>query len=143
MRVSLLMAGMAFLAASAGGAHADIVLPPDEVAVPVGSCWVTSAYFENSTVTRFCFVSEATATYEGRVSDSPDLLCRGKATVSLEAGRLTIVERDGGCNIAESTWTAETMACNWNADLVGSGGPLGCTVDEPNFGRAKLTLSRD
>ena len=45
----------------------------DVAGVPVGSCWVTSSYFDNSTVTRFCFVSGSTATYEGRVADVPDL----------------------------------------------------------------------
>jgi hypothetical protein len=141
---TVLLAAVAATSLSSAGARADVLPDPGwGAAVPVGTCWITSAYFENSTTTRFCFVSEGTATYEGRVSDVPDLLCRGKAAVAIEDGRLNIAERDGTCDQAEHFWTAEVMSCNWNDEGVQTGGPIGCTVDEPNFGRAKLTLSRE
>ena len=142
--VSFVMAAVAAVAVSAGGARAALQPDPGETAgVPVGTCWITSAYFDNSTVTRICFVSEGTATYEGRVADVPDLRCQGKATVAIEGNKLTIVERDGICDVEGHTWTAEAIACTWDASWVESGGPVGCTVDEPNYGRAKFTLSRD
>jgi hypothetical protein len=142
-RTVLLAAGAA-MSLSSAGARADILPNPDETAgVPVGTCWVTSAYFGNATVTRFCFVSETTATYEGRVADVPDLLCRGKATLAIYGNRLQIEERDGTCDQEGHSWTAEVMSCAWGAEAIDAGGPAGCTVDEPNFGRAKLTLSRE
>lgn len=145
MRIgTVLLAAVAAMSLSTGGARADILPDPGETAgVPVGTCWVTSGYFENSTVTRVCFVSEGTATYEGRVADVPDLLCRGKATVAIYGNRLNIEERDGACDQEGHVWTAEVISCTWDAEGIESGGPVGCTVDEPNFGRAKLTLSRE
>lgn len=143
MRVRAFLAAAAAVMSCATVAGADVLPYPDDPAIPVGSCWVTSAYFENSTVTRFCFVSETTATYEGRVLDAPNLLCRGKASLSFDGDRLSIHERDAPCSDQADTWTAEVMSCVWSPDVVGGGGPVPCTVDEPNFGRAKLTLTRE
>ncbi len=134
--------GAAVIITAAPTARADIVSPeetlPDAV---VGSCWTSSPYFSNGTMTRLCIVSPWLATYEGRVADAPDFLCRGKADLGLWDGVLSIYERAAECTT--SSWTPETFECHWDEARALAGGPIPCTVDEPNFGRAKLSFTRE